>query len=164
MRIKTVKQFLAYLLVNNIFSGTNAWTIKRKLLQCAGWTIGKETRIVGPVTCSGAVVIGDHCWIGRDFYVYGNGTVIIGDNCDIAPGVSFFTGGHSIGPSSRRAGEGETYTIRVGDGCWIGGNSSFVRELTVGCGSVVAACACVTKNVPDNSLVGGVPAVKLRSL
>ncbi len=164
MKLKTLKRVLALFLVNHIYAGTEAWGRKRALLRAAGWIIGEGTRVVGPVTCSGTVEIGADCWIGRDFTVHGNGTVIIGDRCDVAPETAFFTGGHAIGTPERRAGKGETYTIRVGDGCWLGARSSFVRSVTVGNGSVVAACACVVEDVPENKLVVGVPARPLRSL
>ena len=164
MKLNTIRRVWALFLVNHLYAGTEAWGRKRSLLRAAGWKIGECTRVVGPVTCSGMVEIGADCWIGRDFTVHANGTVIIGDNCDVAPEVCFFTGGHAIGSPERRAGEGENYTIRIGDGCWLGGRSSFMRSVTVGNGAVVAACACVTEDVPADVLVGGTPARRIRSL
>ena len=164
MKKKTLKRVWSVFIVNHIYAGTKAWGRKRSLLRAAGWEIGEGTRIVGPVKCSGTVKIGNDCWIGRDFTVYGNGTVIIGDRCDIAPEVVFYTGGHIIGAADRRAGKGESYTIQIGDGCWLGGRTTFTHSLTVGSGSVVAACACVTKYMQENKLIGGVPAKEIRSL
>lgn len=164
MKLKTLKRAWVMLLVNHFYAGTDRYARKRALLRSIGWEIGENTRIAGPVTCSGQVSIGADCWIGRQFTVHGNGSVVLGDRCDVGPEVAFFTGGHAIGTPERRAGAGETYTIRVGDGCWLGGRSSLMRSIQVGSGAVVAACACVTKDVPENTLVGGVPAKPLRSL
>ena len=94
--------------------------------------------------------------------INGNGCVIIGNNCDIAPEVTFHTGGHAIGTSDRRAGEGEIYTQSVGHGTWIGGRVTIINQTKIGNLCVVASCACVTKDVADNTLVGGVPAKVIR--
>ncbi|MBO4317414.1 MAG: acyltransferase [Mailhella sp.] len=115
-------------------------------------------RIVGPIYCSGSLVIGDNCWIGKNFTVNGNGSVKIGDDCDIGPEVTFETGGHAIGNSIRRAGEGQSFVQSVGRGTWIGGRATFVNDASVGESSVIAACACVTGSLPANCLAGGVPA------
>ena len=94
----------------------------------------------------------------------GNGSVVIGDNCDIAPEVTFQTGGHEIGDASRRAGVGCIFHQTVGSGTWIGGRSTILNNTNIGKSCVVASCACVVKDVPDNSIVGGVPAKLIRTL
>ena len=82
----------------------------------------------------------------------------IGDNCDIAPDVTFLTGGHQMGDHSRRAGKGESYHITVGSGVWIGGRVTLLLNTSIGDGSMIAACACVPKDVPADTLVAGAPA------
>jgi maltose O-acetyltransferase len=47
---------------------------------------------------------------------------------------------------------------------WIGGNVTILPGVTIGNNVVVAAGAVVTKDIPDNTLVGGVPAKKLKDL
>ena len=89
---------------------------------------------------------------------------MIGDNCDIAPEVTFQTGGHEIGSSDRRAGEGRIFEQSIGDGTWIGGRSTILGNTNIGKGCVVAGCACVVNDVPDNVLVGGVPAKVIRTI
>jgi maltose O-acetyltransferase len=162
--LKHVKTKFVLALVNGPLAGTDAFKLKRHLLNSIGHTIGDGTKIVGPVFLSGTVIIGENCWIGRNFSVNGNGKVIIGHNCDIAPDVHFNTGGHAIGSHDRRAGDGEIYTQSIGNGSWIGARSTFVTEIAVGEGCMVAACACVASNVEADSLVGGVPAKLIRKL
>ena len=96
--------------------------------------------------------------------INGNGTVFIGDNCDLGPEVTFQTGGHEIGDSKRRAATGKIFNQTVGDGVWIGGRSTICNDTKIGNGCVIAGCSCVIKDVPDNSLVGGVPAKVIRRL
>ena len=79
--------------------------------------------------------------------INGNGNVTIGDNCDIAPEVTFQTGGHEIGDASRRAGKEIICSQRVGNGVWIGGRSTIVGNTTIGDSCVIAACACVVHDV-----------------
>ena len=164
MKSGTLKRQTVNFLVNHILAGTRFFEMKRRLLRSIGYEIGENSKIVGPIYNTGSLRIGTNCWIGKNMTVHGNGTVVIGDYCDIAPEVTFLTGGHKLGSSQRRAGEGESYHIAVGNGVWIGARTTVLLDTRLGDGSVVAACACVAKNVPDNVLVAGVPAKVIREL
>lgn len=168
-----IKRILNYLwrkvslfLVNKIFVGTNPhfFKTKRWLLQSIGFVIGENTKIVGPILCTGNLTIGRDCWIGTNLTVRGNGTVILGDRIDVGPDVTFVTGTHKIGTSERRAGEGYNCVQSIGDGCWIGAKSIFVNNISIGTSCVVAASACVCKTTHKNLLIGGVPAKIIKSL
>ena len=54
--------------------------------------------------------------------------------------------------------------VAIGDGSWIGAGARILGGVQIGRGCVVAAGAVVTRSVPDNTLVAGVPAVPKRSL
>lgn len=164
LRLSSIKRRLNLYLVNHVLVGTKHFEKKRRLLNSIGYEIGEGSKIVGPIECYGKLIIGKNCWIGKNLTINGNGTVIIGDNCDIAPEVTFQTGGHLIGSPERRAGEGQIFKQTVGNGTWIGGRATICNDIDIGNSSVVAGCACVTKSVPDNVLVGGVPAKVIRSL
>ena len=90
--------------------------------------------------------------------------VRIKDRCDVGPGVEFVTGGHEIGTTQRRAGKGTAEAIVIEAGCWIGAKALILGGVTIGMGSIVAAGAVVTENVPPNTLVAGVPARTKREL
>lgn len=153
--------------VNKCLAGTEIKNFekKRKLLnQLKEFDIGEGTKIVGPVEADGRLTIGKNCWVGKDLRINGNGSVVIGDSCDIGPEVTFQTGGHRIGNAIRRAGQGTCYHQRVGNGVWIGGKATILNGVSIGDGSVIAGCACVTNDIPCNILVGGVPAKKIRDL
>lgn len=153
-------------LVNKVYVGTNPkyFEKKRKLLNKIGFNIGENTKIVGPIYCDSKLTIGKNCWIGKNLIINGNGSVLIGNNCDIAPEVSFQTGGHQIGSKHRRAGKGKSYSIIIRDGCWIGARSTILGGVTIDNGVVVASCACITKSIGESVLVGGVPGKVIKKL
>ena len=167
LHIKGIRRTINLWLVNHVFAGDSKskyFEKKRTLLIAAGLKIGEGTKIVGPIYPHGQLIIGDNCWIGKNLIVNGNGTVTIEDNCDIGPEVTFQTGGHEIGNKERRAGKGEIFNQYVGKGTWIGGRATILNNTTIGQSCVIAGCACVTKNVADDSVVGGVPARVIKSL
>ncbi len=159
-----IKKRIALFLVNGPLAGPRLFESKAALLRFAGMQVGKGTKIVGPLFCTGDLTVGENCWLGRGLTVHGNGAVVIGSNCDLGPEVAFLTGGHAIGGPERRAGAGKDHCIRVADGCWIGARAALVGDITVGAGAVLGACACAVADVPENTLVGGVPAKVLRKL
>jgi acetyltransferase-like isoleucine patch superfamily enzyme len=57
-----------------------------------------------------------------------------------------------------------TKPIVIGDNIWIGSFSVILSGVTVGDGAIIAAGAVVTKDVPPRTVVGGVPARKIREL
>lgn len=161
-----IKRKLVFFLVNNVFQGTRPqfFPIKRNLLNGIGYQIGKSSKIVGPIRCTGTLEVGNNCWIGSGLTIHGNGHVIIGDSCDLGPEVTFLTGSHRIGSPERRAGEGYNSTISIASGCWIGCKSVFTNNIEIGESVVVAAGALVCKSITGNVLVGGVPAKVIRNL
>lgn len=52
--------------------------------------------------------------------------------------------------------------IVIEDNVWIGTNVTILKSVTIGSCSIISECAVVTKNVPKNSIVGGVPAKLLK--
>ncbi|NER49778.1 MAG: hypothetical protein F6J92_24415 [Symploca sp. SIO1A3] len=78
--------------------------------------------------------------------------------------MTFITTEHKIQDSARRAGPVYGRPILVEDGAWIAANSTILPGITIGKGAIIAAGAMVTKDVPSNVLVGGVPAKMIKGL
>ena len=86
----------------------------------------------------------------------------IGDGCLIGHNVVFATLNHDENPANRIA---MTYApIVLGKNVWVGSNSTILQGVTIGDGAIVAAGAVVTKDVPANTIVGGVPAKPIRNI
>lgn len=82
----------------------------------------------------------------------------IGDNCMLAPGVQIYTATHPLDPVERNSGKEYAKPVTIGDNVWIGGHAIINPGVTIGDNVVVASGAVVTKDVPNNVVVGGNPA------
>ena len=69
---------------------------------------------------------------------------------------------HDFSPSKR--GTLHPAPIVIGKNVWIGANATIVPGVTIGNGSIIAAGAVVTKDVPENVVVGGVPAKIIKTV
>lgn len=131
-------------------------------LRLARVVLGQNVSVCGRgwIYGRGRLEIGDASWLspGVIFYTHADVAITIGSRCDIGPAVEFVTGSHEIGDASRRAGKGTAAAIVIGDGCWIGAGARILGGVSIGNGAIVAAGAVVTRNVPANVLVAGVPA------
>ena len=113
---------------------------------------------------------GKHIFIGDDFTGNFNLTILdirevyIGNHVMIGPNTLITTVGHPLSPKARRGYMAKAAPMRIGNDVWIGGNVTILPGVTIGNNVVVAAGAVVTKDVPDNSLVGGVPARLIREI
>ncbi len=140
---------------------TRFFTFRRRLLKLAGVKISKSVCFSGHgwIYGRGKLSLGEGTWLspGVNLYTHQAATISIGKSCDIGPGVNFITGTHEIGTTERRAGTGIAKSISIGDGTWIGANSTILAGVDIGTGCVIAAGSVITNSVPDNRLVAGVP-------
>ncbi len=84
------------------------------------------------------------------------GGIEIGDNTLIGHGVVFATLNHDFDPDKRHILHHKP--IKIGKNVWIGSKSTILLGVTINDGAIVAAGSVVNRDVPSNSLVGGVPA------
>lgn len=82
----------------------------------------------------------------------------------IGPNTLITTVGHQLSPLGRRNHLAFAKPINIGNDVWIGGNVTILPGVTIGNNVVVAAGAVVTKDVPDNCLVAGIPAKKIKDI
>ncbi len=133
--------------------------------RALGFSVDASARVKTPEYIGkGILVISEGVFINRGSYFDLTAKIEIGNNVVIGHGVTFITAGHSIGRSTRRAGEAYGTPISIGSGCWIGANVTVMPGVKIGKGCVVAAGAVVINDVPDDSMIAGVPAKIKRSL
>jgi acetyltransferase-like isoleucine patch superfamily enzyme len=130
-------------------------------------SIGDESRVEhGAIlaTFYGSIEIGSRSMVGPYSVLYGTGGLVIGDNVLIGPHVVIVAANHNFSSADVpiRDQHNTGLGIAIESDVWIGAQASILDGVTVGSGSVVAAGAVVTRDVPPNSLVGGVPAKVIR--
>jgi maltose O-acetyltransferase len=144
--------------------------IRALVLRLAGFEIGHGTvfwgmpTLTGPGNFRSRLVIGRFCWFNVGCFLDLGHTITIGDHVSVGQQVMLLTTSHEIGTTARRAAAPYTRPITIENGAWLGARSVILPGITVGAGAVVAAGAVVTKDVPPNMMVGGVPAQRLREL
>lgn len=158
--MNTAKLYIISLFVK-LIPNTRGFSLKSKLYRWAGAVIGDNVRIVSSVRIigNGQLIIGDNTWIGHETMLLCSSRTEIGANCDIAPRVYIGNGTHRITPEKSRIADIESSEdIKIGNGCWIGVNSTILPGTTLGDKCVVAGGTVVTKSSSPYCLLAGVPA------
>lgn len=138
--------------------------IRSLLSQITGSEIDERVAVFTPlhINYGKHIKIGKNVFINVDCVFLGLGGITIEDNVLIAPKVSLLSEGHPLAPENRQSlvpGH-----IHIKKNAWIGAGATILPGVTVGEHSVVAAGAVVSKDVPDNTVVGGIPAKILKSI
>lgn len=132
--------------------------------------IGAFSRIIVSTSMSAFgrfIRIGNNVGIGEFAYLGGAGGLTIGDECIIGQYFSCHPENHhfeNTDISIRFQGVSHK-GIDVGKNCWIGSKVTILDGVTIGDNCVIAAGSVVTKSMPANAVIGGVPAkvLKMRS-
>lgn len=113
---------------------------------------------------------GYNTYVGENFFANFDCTILdvcevrFGDNCLLAPGVQIYTATHPLNPTERNSGKEYAKPISIGNNVWIGGSAIINPGVTIGNNVVIASGAVVTKDVPDNVVVGGNPARVIKQI
>ncbi|MBN2105282.1 acyltransferase [bacterium] len=117
------------------------------------------------VVCYGAEIrapwkieIGENTIIGNHATLDGRGELLIGNNVNISSEVSIWTVQHKVNCPDFSSEKGK---VIVNDYVWLSTRCIILPGAEIGRGGIVAAGAVVTKNIPPNVIVGGVPANKI---
>lgn len=111
---------------------------------------------------------GRHIRIGKNVFINTAcvftdlGGITLEDNVLIAPNVKILTVNHPETPSRRRGLILKPVHIR--QNAWIGAGATILGGVTVGQNAIVAAGAVVSKDVPDNAVVAGIPAKVIKTI
>ena len=108
------------------------------------------------------ITVGKNVFINSGCCFQDQGGIEIGDNVLIGQQVVLATLNHDLMPEKRA--NMSPAPIKIGNDVWIGAHATILAGVTIGNGAVIAAGAVVTKDVPANTVVGGVPAKILKNI
>lgn len=145
-------------------TATDIEQIRQCLSEIIGSTIDESTIIFSPFYSNFGkfIRIGKNVFINHACSFLDMGGITIEDEVLIGPKVSLITEGHPMDPNDRRALITRPITIKCR--AWIGAGATILPGVTVGENAVVAAGAVVSKDVPDNTVVGGIPAKFIKKI
>jgi acetyltransferase-like isoleucine patch superfamily enzyme len=138
--------------------------IRDLLSQITGSDIDESVAVFTPLYIN----YGKHTKIGKNVFINFDcvfldlGGITIEDNVLIAPKVSLLSEGHPVSPNERQSlvpGH-----IHIRKNAWIGAGATILPGVTIGENAVVAAGAVVSKDVPANTVVGGIPAKTIKTI
>ncbi len=137
------------------------------VLRLRGWLVrwcfascGRNFQLASGVriTFTTRVHLGRDVYIAPCCWIQAVGGVTLEDEVMLGPYSMVATNNHTQKDGSYRFGPGRSAPITVKRGAWTGGHTVLAAGVTVGRGAAVAAGAVVTRDVPDDAVVAGVPA------
>ena len=137
----------------------------RKLFsQLIGQPVDESFGLFPPfyTDCGKNIHIGRHVFINMGCKFQDQGGIFIDDGVLIGHNVVLATLNHAASPKDR--GSMIPAPIRIGKNVWVGANAVILPGVTIGDGAIVAAGAVVNRDVPENTVVGGVPAKVIRTI
>lgn len=138
--------------------------VRNLLSQITDSEIDENTDVFTPLYIN----YGKHTKIGKNVFINFDctfldlGGITIDDNVLIAPKVSLLSEGHPVSSEDRHS--LMVGHIHIKKNAWIGANATILPGVTIGENSIVASGAVVSKDVPDNTVVGGIPAKVIKQL
>lgn len=138
--------------------------IRERLSEIIGQEIDETTTLFIPFHTN----FGRHIHLGKNVFINHGcsfldlGGITIEDEVMIGPRVNLITEDHPVDPASRK-----TLILKpilVKRNAWIAANATILPGVTIGENSVVAAGAVVRNDVPDNTVVAGIPARVVKTL
>ncbi|WP_165021484.1 sugar O-acetyltransferase [Dysgonomonas sp. ZJ279] len=139
-------------------SSSDPAEIRNLLSQIADSIIDESVSVFTPFYIN----YGKHTKIGKNVFINFNctfldlGGISIEDNVLIAPNVSILSEGHPVSPEERHSLVPKS--IHIKKNAWIGAGATILQGVTIGENAIVSAGSVVSKDVPDNTIVGGIPA------
>lgn len=156
--------YLTKKLLLQMNNSDNREEIREILSQITGSQIDETTDVFTPlyINYGKNTKIGKNVFINFDCVFLDLGGITIEDNVMIAPKVSILSEGHPLDPEER--GSLIPGHVHIKRNAWVGAGSTILSGVTIGENSVVAAGAVVSKDVPANCVVGGIPAKVIKNI
>jgi acetyltransferase-like isoleucine patch superfamily enzyme len=133
--------------------------------QLIGKPVGDGFTLIPPFYADHGlnITVGRGVFIGYECMFTGHAPIDIADQVMLANKVNLVTSGHPVAPDERRD-HITAAPIAIDTNVWIATAATILPGVRIGAGSVVAAGAVVTRDVPPATLVAGVPARIVREL
>jgi acetyltransferase-like isoleucine patch superfamily enzyme len=121
-------------------------------------------------TYNPSIIIGDNTHLGEGCHISAITKIIIGNNVLTGRRVSIIDNSHGESslvdftkpPSKRKL--SSKGPIIIEDNVWIGDKATILSGITIGANSIIGANSVITKSVPANSIVGGVPGKIIKAI
>lgn len=126
---------------------------------------GRNFQICSGVTINSInnMVVGNNVYIAYGCWLHAIGGISLDDEVMLGPYTVVTSGNHTLENGSYRFGKPSREIVSIGFGSWTGAGTKVMPGIRIGKSSCCAAGCVVTKDVPDNSIVGGIPARLLQS-
>lgn len=125
---------------------------------------GKESKIYGKIKCLGnKIYFGDYSTFNEGVFLNARNKIQIGKYCHISPFVQIHTGSLNLNRNYKNRLHFSKPVV-IEDGVWLCAGVIVTPGVHIGKGSVIAAGAVVTKDIPPFELWGGVPAKYIKKL
>jgi acetyltransferase-like isoleucine patch superfamily enzyme len=161
LRLRRQAALIAIAAFHAAYNLVPSWWLRKRLLRAWGVTIGDNSAIHSPVRflSRGRVTIGARTLVNRDCVIDNRLSVTIGDDVSIAQGVRIFTLGHDVDdPYFASVGQ----SVDIQDRAVVFAGAMLMPGTRIGMGAVVLAGAVATGTVEPWTVVGGVPARRIR--
>jgi acetyltransferase-like isoleucine patch superfamily enzyme len=145
-------------------NSSNPEEVRHLLSQITESAIDESVAVFTPLYIN----YGKHTKIGKNVFINFDctfldlGGITIEDNVLIAPKVSLLSEGHPVSAENRHA--LTVGHIHIKQNAWIGANATILPGVTIGENAIIASGAVVSKDVPDNTLAGGIPAKIIKTI
>jgi len=110
------------------------------------------------------ITVGEHVFLNYNCIVLDGGRVSFGNRVKVGPDCKFFTAQHPMDFRERRMPVETCHPITIGDDTWIGGGVTVCPGVHIGSRCVIAAGSVVVRNIPDDCMAAGNPAVVKKRL
>lgn len=138
--------------------------LRELFCELTGKEIGENFAVFPPfyTDCGKNLTIGNNVFFNSGCKMQDQGGIFIGDGTLIGHNAVLATLNHDVDPNKR--GNMHPSPIHIGKNVWIGSNATILPGVTIGDGAIIAAGAVVTKDVPSNTVAGGVPAKIIKKI
>jgi len=145
-------------------ASTDVNEVRKHLGEIIGDTIDESTTVFPPFYTNFGrfIYLGRNVFINHDCSFLDLGGITIEDDVMIGPRVNITSETHPLKVADRKT--LVPGAVMIKHNAWIGAAATVMPGITIGENSVVAAGAVVTKDVPANSIVAGVPAKVVKEL